>query len=124
MIASVEVFVTFLVLVFAVLLYRRLINSKWLTRLIRGFEPPAESGEDVIVRMDEAEAVAERCAEEAERDIARKSATAATIRRRTRRVPECDINVSINGNEPPEQTAKAIAAGLKRELRRGVSKPQ
>jgi hypothetical protein len=86
MIAALEAFVLLVVLAVAFLLYRTLIRSKWFSRLVGETKPLPESSEEVIGRMDEAEARALRAAIEAEDAAERDRKTAATIRKRTRRV--------------------------------------
>jgi hypothetical protein len=84
MIAAVEALVLLFVLIFAVLVYRWLIHSPSFTRLVGGvIDPSPETDREVINRLDDAEAIAERRAEEADRTAASQRRTAETIRRRT-----------------------------------------
>lgn len=86
MIAALEALVLLFVLIFAVLVYRWLIHSPSFTRLIGGvIDPSPETDCEVINRLDDAEASAERRAEEADRTVVKQKRTAEAIRRRTRK---------------------------------------
>ena len=92
MIASLEAFVLLLVLLAAVLLYRRLIHSRWFARLVGEVTHPSpESDGDVLKDLDYAEQVAWERAEAAKHTATQSQAIAKTIRRRVRRKPEDNV---------------------------------
>lgn len=80
-----EVLLVILALMFAVLVYRGLIHSRWFARLVGGvLEAPPETDQEVLARMNQAESAAHRAAEAAEEEAAAKKKSAAALRKRTR----------------------------------------
>ncbi|MHB9044486.1 MAG: hypothetical protein ACYC35_00975 [Pirellulales bacterium] len=92
MIASLEALVLLLVLLAAVLLYRRLIHSQWFARLVGEVTHPSpESDGEVLKDLDYAEQVAWERGELAKRTAVQSNEVAKTIRRRVRRKPEENV---------------------------------
>jgi ABC-type phosphate transport system auxiliary subunit len=88
MIATIEALALLAVLGLAILVYRRLIHSRWFSNLVVDVTHPSpEDDVEVIQRLDSAEELAQRRAKDAEQEVVRLQRTAETIRRRTRSNP-------------------------------------
>ncbi len=88
MIAALEAFVLLIVLLVAVLVYRRLVHSARFARLVADVTHPSpERDEEVLERLNTAEAIAKQRASEADRQVVRNQRTAETLRRRVNRNP-------------------------------------
>jgi predicted acyltransferase len=85
MIATLEALLLLILAGIAILVYRRLIHSRWFSKLVNDVAHPSpEDDVEVIHRLDSAESFAESRATDAEREVVRLQRTADTIRRRTR----------------------------------------
>jgi hypothetical protein len=80
-----EVLLILVALMFAVLVYRGLIHSRWFARLVGGLETPPETDQEVLTQMSQAEYAARRAANLAEAEAAAKKKSAAALRKQTRR---------------------------------------
>ena len=88
MIAAIEALVLLLVLLAAVLLYRRLIHSSRFARLVADVTRPSpESDEEILKDLQTAERSAWNRAEQNKQVATKKREAAAKIQRRVRRNP-------------------------------------
>jgi hypothetical protein len=86
---ALEILLVLLALMFAVLVYRWLIHSRWFARLVGGvLEVPPETDHEVVMRLNQAEYAAYRAAQAAEEEAVAKKKSAAALRKRTRRAPD------------------------------------
>jgi hypothetical protein len=83
MIATIESFVIFIVLVGGLFLYRWLIRSRWFAHLVGGvIEVPPTNDEEIVTRMTTAEMEAQQRARDLEKEASCSQRTADRMRRK------------------------------------------